>query len=725
MVPLRTLIGKLIHKAHADLMTLTDTLPSMSDVEKKRQILTYSTFIRKQFLKLLNIMAFLANQNKIFQDTVDYLHKIHLELPAARLRNFDIPTAVDVLTTGTYQRMPTKIKDMMAPTPLTDEEVLETFHNMNDVIRMRMITTEVLPSPMRNYRIENGRIYFSIENEFEVVLTLMGHSNDRRWWIVSLDVFVRASSLGKSSEDVDITLNDTQKQHLQVNAQKQLVPPALPEDPSQPSNNAVANPTSSTPVNNSKPLFFPLVNMYDYLHLSCLHMQLEIIYVQAAMLCKTRWINQLKVQMNQDRTKLTLIYWRGGSPTSHWGKPQSNLNALKSTVIEIAINNKDYDIRDELKGLVQKAGIGASIALSDVNASDQHKVLTSLKYPKNTLEVLWNDNPELYTNAKLIESSDLNIERLVLHVTNYHGKCIIDKFRETLISEKSFLEENGLNASNIIYIDTKNKSPSLVVRYRHQRYISIEADSRTGRIKAFDTSDGCSEGDLKLRGLEDRLNNDPKNIARHLLWIRSEVVVREVIALAKQLNLQPYHPSQMNLRTEDLTKLFGDVIGDATANTTNTTNIAVGNSGAIVSNSSKYPSHCVFLQFPQFEDWYFVIAIIRNEFKSWLCCINKTYDQNGLYHAIVDLTYFDCIQLWKDQFIGKKSTTTTADDVYSINKNKRHLEDIFEEPNKIKEEEQDMIPDTKRRRKSSVNNDNNYTDGVALILPQNPNKIDK
>lgn len=55
-------------------------------------------------------MAFLANQNKMFQDTVDYLHKIHIELPAARVRNFDIPTAVDVLTTGTYQRMPTKLK---------------------------------------------------------------------------------------------------------------------------------------------------------------------------------------------------------------------------------------------------------------------------------------------------------------------------------------------------------------------------------------------------------------------------------------------------------------------------------------------------------------------------------------------------------------------------------------------------------------------------------------
>lgn len=43
---------------------------------------------------------------------------------------------------------------------------------------------------------ENGRVYFTIENEFEVALTLMGHSNDRRWWIVSLDIFVQATSTG-------------------------------------------------------------------------------------------------------------------------------------------------------------------------------------------------------------------------------------------------------------------------------------------------------------------------------------------------------------------------------------------------------------------------------------------------------------------------------------------------------------------------------------------------
>ncbi|KAI8087237.1 mediator complex subunit MED14-domain-containing protein [Thamnidium elegans] len=684
MVPLRALIGKLIHKSHADLMTLTDTLPSMSDVEKKRQILTYTTFMRKQYLKLLvlvkwaesaqdiqmcqNIMAYLANQNKIFQDTVDYLHKIQSGLPAARLRNFDIPTAVDVLTTGTYQQMPTKIKDMLTPTPLTDKEVLEIFRDMNDVIRMRMITTEVLPSPMQNYKIENGRIYFTIQNEFEVALTLMGHSNDRRWWIVSLDMFIEATSAGGAAEDVDITLTDAQKLHLRSNAQKQLVPPFVPEG------------------NTHTSLFFPLVNLYDYLHSCCLNMQLEILFIQSAMLVKTRWMNQLKVQMNPDRTKLTLTYWRGGSPASHWARPQVNSEAHKSTVLEISVsnehekqlskNNMTITVRDELKGLIQKAGIGASVALSDLSASDKPKVLSSLKYPKNLLEVLWDEYSDLHTDIKLLDPGNLNAEQLVLHVTNYHSACIINKFREVLITQKDFLEENGLHLAEAeapVKLedgeDVLRPEPTLVVRYRHQRFVSIGADARTGKIKVFETSDGCSEGDVKLRGLEERLNNDPANIARHLLWLRSEVVVREVISLGKQLNLQPYHPSHMNLRQEDLTRLFGDVITQ-------------GNT------KQKYPSHCVFFRFSQFEDWYFVIATIKNEFKSWLCCINKTYDQN-------DLTYLDCEQLWKDQFIGKPNANDDTKGTI-----KRRFEDITET-------ESTLVNDNVKKRRVSVLENNN------------------
>lgn len=181
---------------------------------------------------------------------------------------------------------------------------------------------------------------------------------------------------------------------------------------------------------------------------------------------------------------------------------------------------------------------------------------------------------------------------------------------------------------------------------------------------------------VKLRGLEDRLNNDPANIAHHLLWLRSEVVVREVISLAKQLNLQPYHPSHMNLRQEDLTRLFGDIIPKDKP-------------------TQKYPSHCVFFQFSQFEDWYFVIATVKNEFKSWLCCINQKFDQNGIFQEIVDLTYLDCGQLWRDQFIGKPSHEISDEGRVST---KRQFEEMADELTVVETKPIDM----KKRRVSTI-----------------------
>lgn len=49
-------------------------LPSMSDVEKKRQILTYSTFIRKQFLKLLALVKWAENAKDIQMCQVTHNH---------------------------------------------------------------------------------------------------------------------------------------------------------------------------------------------------------------------------------------------------------------------------------------------------------------------------------------------------------------------------------------------------------------------------------------------------------------------------------------------------------------------------------------------------------------------------------------------------------------------------------------------------------------------------
>ncbi|ORY98525.1 mediator complex subunit MED14-domain-containing protein [Syncephalastrum racemosum] len=777
MVPLKILVGKLIRKAYEDLMTLTDTLPSRSDVEKKRQILQHVTFYRKQILKLQvlvkwaedandiqmcqNIMAFLANQNQVFRDTTHFLHKIHSELPAARIRNFDILSAVDVLTTGTYQRMPTKYEDMIPPRRLTDGEVLETFRQMNDVIRMRIMTDEVLPMPMQDYRIESGRVSFAIENEFEVSLTLIGPPHDRQWWIVSLDVLVR-STAGSGAADVDISLNDHQRHHLRVKAQDQLVPAnARP-----PVNGVVHQPGISQSVPNgavpsddtkTRPFFFPLVNLYDYLHLFCLDMQLEVMFMQATMIARTRWLEQLKVQMDQTRTKLTLVYWEGGSPAAHWAHPQlktldNYAETSNSTTIEVSISNESEKqkgpfsakvhaaiaVRDELQSLIHKAGLGASVALANIDPADKPKLVSALKYPKTALEVLWGGVNDLHSEKDLLNPSDLNVERILWHVTRHHALCIINKFRELLKEQESFLNEHGLYIAQgriedilcggEVPEDTKTaindehapeeELPSLVIRYRHHRYISIGLDMRTGRVKVREAGYRLGEGDVKLRELEKRLGKNPAEIARHLLWLRSEVVIREIVSLAKQLSLQPFHPSQLSLRPDDFIKLFGDLpvsqtpvdsVQKAPKNQPRPPGAAPQRQGQYVASRASqqgsfdsvgndngkaaYPSHCVFLQFAQFEDWYLVVAIVRNEVHSWLCCINKTYDHNGLFQVIVDLMHVDYEEMWKEQFMQGDP------DAARKKKKRRHGADESDKENRKNE----VIPElaTKRRRKSS------------------------
>ena len=72
-----------------------------------------------------------------------------------RLPAFSIPSAVDVLTTGTFPRLPTCIKDrIVPPDPITPEEKRHTLMRLNQIIEHRLVTSE-LPKHMRKLKIGN------------------------------------------------------------------------------------------------------------------------------------------------------------------------------------------------------------------------------------------------------------------------------------------------------------------------------------------------------------------------------------------------------------------------------------------------------------------------------------------------------------------------------------------------------------------------------------------
>lgn len=102
------------------------------------------------------------------------------------MRNFDIPTAIDVLTTGTYQRLPSRIKQVYVEEEMPSRtEIAATLEKLDDVIRMRLLCDELVP-PAMEYTIGKGKAKFVVPNEFEVRFHHNSNTIDLRRWTMKV-----------------------------------------------------------------------------------------------------------------------------------------------------------------------------------------------------------------------------------------------------------------------------------------------------------------------------------------------------------------------------------------------------------------------------------------------------------------------------------------------------------------------------------------------------------
>ena len=181
--------------------------------------------MRKQFIKLLvlvkwsrdvndlqrarNIISLLVEQQWQHEDVFAGLTDVRKILPNARMRNADLPTAIDVLRTGTYRRLPASIKDnVVPPKPFSDQEALDIVTKLQDALRLRMACREIIPTPMSRYHIQDGKVHFHVPGLFEADLTASGNDSATvvdgqeprlaRWWLLDLKFDVRVT--GANSE---------------------------------------------------------------------------------------------------------------------------------------------------------------------------------------------------------------------------------------------------------------------------------------------------------------------------------------------------------------------------------------------------------------------------------------------------------------------------------------------------------------------------------------------
>ncbi|XP_064134218.1 mediator of RNA polymerase II transcription subunit 14 isoform X3 [Loxodonta africana] len=290
---LSSLIEFLLHRAYSELMVLTDLLPRKSDVERKIEIVQFASRTRQLFVRLLALVkwannagkvekcamisSFLDQQAILFVDTADRLASLARDaLVHARLPSFAIPYAIDVLTTGSYPRLPTCIRDkIIPPDPITKIEKQTTLHQLNQILRHRLVTTD-LPPQLANLTVANGRVKFRVEGEFEATLTVMGDDPDVPWRLLKLEILVEDKETGDGRALVH---------SMQINFIHQLVQSRLFADEK------------------------PLQDMYSCLHSFCLSLQLEVLHSQTLMLIRERWGDLVQVERYHAGKCLSLSVW--------------------------------------------------------------------------------------------------------------------------------------------------------------------------------------------------------------------------------------------------------------------------------------------------------------------------------------------------------------------------------------------------------------------------------
>ncbi|KAJ1969677.1 mediator complex subunit [Dispira parvispora] len=670
VIPLRLLIEKLVQQSYADLVTLNEVVGDKDHTDGRPLLVQYIHHTRKQFLKLLvalrwwknapqlqkcyDIIQYLQRQNDQFNQTVNALHGVATGMMHAKVRNYDVLTAVDVLSTGTYQRFPHIIREQyLLPAPLKPPAITSVLTQLGDAIRLRLLFQETLPKAMRRYTIENGRVVFTVPGEFRISLTLYDLQPDTPFHVVDLDLLVHSD--GQLVSFIPPRINSHDKLLLMEQAQKSL----LPDSTGEPDASTVGDVTGS-------PL--PLVRLYRTLHLVCVSWQLDILYTQALHLLQGRWEHMIRVQRDELNTYLRIEYWPKVTTTTTGSSrpsttsvtklvPISSANAtealycptesstetpLSRTANVILINLSP--VNDNSPGLassIDSASAGPTSSDTTKNdAGDDTATLLRTRWCANSLlsaPLVW-DSHDLLECATISSSSDvkyssatltfapeldptcLNIENFLLDVLTFHAERVLDSLRTTLLTFPQFTPTNVLLLSQHT---NPQRQPRLRILFSPTVAIDISVHLHTGHLDVEQARD-VGIPDLTptmscinpryLQQLQTLLNDKPRSLGHALIEFTTWLELHEIVTTAELLGyriMKNINPSMnmLNQLASQSSSGARQFVGDIASGTS----ISPKDQPIVRPTLPPTTPRSVCIAIPHFEHFFLVISGRRSE----------------------------------------------------------------------------------------------------------------
>ncbi|MCO5585177.1 hypothetical protein L7F22_039109 [Adiantum nelumboides] len=610
--------------------------------ERRKRIYDDAHEARKQLIKLLvltqwskaspelqvarNLIAFINDHIAQSEAALDALQATRGVLNNARLRNYDLKTAIEVLSSGSPQSVPPTVKPFLsADKPFTNEEAIALVKELDDVLRLRLACEEFLATPLLSYTISDGRACFVASGLFETDLTLSGSSQDDRWFCLRVKFDFHISGAG--SDKFPRQLKGQQRLDLLDLANNELAPRSIAAvteaqeqitEGDEAVQNVEANAAAIVPLSSSKDVRIeerkdtPLIRLYNLLQSQSLHYRLDILHWQATQLIKLSWGQRLTVFIDHMRT-LHIQYWK--NVRSSYENTREDWDPIARAEICVSVIESD-----------PRQGASAVIKSLFEKSDDRMQKPISLQ-----LSVEWNVKGVIldYLDSReiVVDHRNLDAEAILIDATQIHAKAAVEAFKSRIEASplrRTMRTEKRLRAAGPI------EEYGLLIHVNERLTVELTVDRMSGQVQLAEVS-GISEGlrdetlscsDLARIARTDyvreackAINERPRSIIGILQRLRCQILIED---LEEKCSLNGLECStRMPLRQIDYAQL------QATPNT------------------------LLFIAMQQCPTYYLVVHVAEDCFRVALMCVGTFLEEMITSMRIVSLERLDWVHVLK------------------------------------------------------------------------------
>ncbi|OXG84460.1 hypothetical protein C349_02506 [Cryptococcus neoformans var. grubii Br795] len=607
------------------------------------------------------IAHFMEHQNQQHEVAIEHVKHVTKVVEGLRERNPDLLTALSLLSTGTYNRLPSSLVDPYLPKPvLTNSAILKVLRRLNRQIRYRLRCLDYLPPEFVVEDIKDGRMYARGDG-WRAELTVVGFEDTSRWWLTGVEWGWKAKEKGVDDPGGRVTKKFTgeERQGILDIANGEVLPPReLPDSEMEVDMVVTEDPRakkSELVEVVKKTVDAPLVRVYNLLQHLSLSYQLEVLFTQAVVLSRGKWRGQLIPEMDRENKTLRLKYWlrerpvqvqRQDSIANKRSQAPETLPASRQPmiggIIHITLAEKTIP-RSELDNLLSDIACGGLVPSERVL-----RLELNVKWVVDEAGVGGGlKSGDVMDSSMLhLDPDALSVEDLLHACTRTHASHLTRSHGTSLLTSPRFLNASSVQPSLQESTDRSARPLTLRVPLPSRYAVShllIGVSPFSGLLEVEDEGAKGNEARAERAAMSMKSVNDGKTkLVDDITRLTTAIVVENIEAQMRQLGWKPTR--QIALRLKDLIK------------------------------ADLHPVTTVFVPLASSPNHYFVTKAVQNGIVFELLKVAKVPNENGLgmKYMVGDRTMMDLGKLKARRKGGDEKPQRSAFEVEN-----KDLKDLF------------------------------------------------